>query len=197
MVRSYNRYKTRRKVPWSVTVDAWLIIFGVIAAILISRSHNVELAVSFISEYAVLGSFFIGTLFTSILTTAPAIVAISEFSYYVPAWQIATFGAAGAVLSDALLFRFIRSPFTDYIIRAAVSPKVRRLGSWIEKSPLWWVVPLLGALVIASPLPDEVGLLMMGVSRIRFSSFVVLSYVMNFIGILAIAAAAQALHAGV
>src|SRR3990167_7131268 len=57
----------------------------------------------------------------------------------------------------------------------------------------WWVIPALGAVIIASPLPDELGLIMMGLSHIRTATFIVLSFMMNAAGIFAIATAAQAL----
>jgi len=47
-----------------------------------------------------------------------------------------------------------------------------------------WIVPLAGAIILASPLPDEIGIAMMGFSHIKPSIFIPLSFFLNFLGIL-------------
>jgi hypothetical protein len=39
-------------------------------------------------------------------------------------------------------------------------------------------------LIIASPFPDELGLMLMGLSKTNTKVFILLSFVLNFIGIL-------------
>jgi membrane protein DedA with SNARE-associated domain len=47
-----------------------------------------------------------------------------------------------------------------------------------------WVLPVIGALVIISPLPDEIGLTMLGLSRVRTIVMLPLTFALNFVGIL-------------
>src|SRR3989304_3240061 len=47
-----------------------------------------------------------------------------------------------------------------------------------------WLIAFLGALVIASPLPDELGLMMMGFSKMRTLFFIPISFLLNSLGIL-------------
>lgn len=56
-----------------------------------------------------------------------------------------------------------------------------------------WVSFALGALIIASPLPDELGISLLGFSKMKTVWFVPVSYVFNGIGILLIGAVARAL----
>jgi hypothetical protein len=42
---------------------------------------------------------------------------------------------------------------------------------------------VLGAFIIASPLPDELGLTLMGMSKVRLAVLVPVSFVMNAVGI--------------
>ena len=51
---------------------------------------------------------------------------------------------------------------------------------------------LLGGLIIASPLPDELGISLFGFSKAKTSWFVPLSFTFNFIGIVLIGLVAQA-----
>jgi hypothetical protein len=50
------------------------------------------------------------------------------------------------------------------------------------------VLPFIGALIIASPFPDEIGLALIGLSTLSRAQFLLLSYVMNTLGVLAILA---------
>lgn len=186
-----HRHSHPRGVPGEVTFDAWLLVIGVALAVTLARSGVVEYLATITADFTVVSSFVIGLFFTSVLTTTPAIVAIAEFAKYVNPLLLALVGGAGAVVGDLLIFRFVRSPLAHYFVNMASHSKLRAVGRFLSRGPLWWLVPALGALVIASPLPDELGLLMMGLSQIRMHQFIILSYVMNAAGIFLIASAAQ------
>ena len=182
-----------RAIPVTVTLEAWVLIASTLLSIWLAKGDVIGAFVAQAAEFEEISSFIAGMFFTSVLTTAPAIVSLGELGQHIAPWKVALFGAAGAVSGDILIFRFLHSPLANYIIRIAVSPRLRRIGVALEKSALWWIPPLLGAMVIASPLPDEIGLLMMGLSGMRLGSFIVLTYVMNAAGIYIIAIAAQTL----
>lgn len=188
-----HRHSHPRGVPGEVTFDAWLVVVGLIFAYVLAKSHVIAYFANLTADFTVVSSFIVGLFFTSILTTTPAIIAIAEFSDYVSPLLLALVGGAGAVCGDLLIFRFIRSPLAHYIVRLADHSRLQKIGRALNKGPLWWVVPAFGALVIASPLPDELGLLMMGLSRIRIPQFIILAYCMNTIGIFFIAMTAQGL----
>ena len=182
-----------RAIPVAITLEAWVLIASFLLSIWLAKADVIGAFIERAAEFEEISSFISGIFFTSILTTAPAIVALGELGQHIAPRKVALFGGAGAVCGDLLIFRFLHSPLANYIIRAAVNSRLRRLGAALAKSALWWIVPLLGAAVIASPLPDEIGLLMMGLSSMRLWSFIVLAYVMNAAGIYAIAVAAQKL----
>ncbi len=182
-----------RAIPVSVTLEAWILIASTLLSIWLVKANIIGTFIGHAAEFEEISSFVAGMFFTSILTTAPAIITLSELGQHIAPWKVALFGAAGAVAGDILIFRFLHSPLANYIIRTAFSLRQRRMGLMLEKSAFWWVVPLLGAVIIASPLPDEIGLLMMGLSGMRLGSFIVLTYVMNAAGIYIIAIAAQRL----
>lgn len=187
----HRRHVTRPYVSREVTREAWIVLTGFALAYILIKTQVLASLALYAADFAVLSSLVVGAFFTSIVTTTPAIVAIAELGHYIPAWKIALIGGAGAVMGDLLIFRFVRSPLADYIIRISTSAHMRRVGRAFERGPFWWIVPALGALIIASPLPDELGLIMMGLSHIRTSYFIALSYVMNAVGIFAIASVAH------
>ncbi len=190
MTVRHHRYP-RNKIPISDTVEMWVLLAGLIAALYVLNTDVIAYVVAHTQQFGVVGSFVEGFLFTSVLTTALAVVAFIESVPFVPAWELAFFGAIGAVCGDLLLFRFVRSGLVDRILNAAFHQRAMRAWKKIASGPLWWLGPVLGIMVIASPLPDEMGLVMMGLSHIRTSTFIMLTFVANFGGIYAIALAAQ------
>ena len=56
-----------------------------------------------------------------------------------------------------------------------------------------WLTFLVGGLIIASPFPDELGISLLGFSKMRTSWFIPLSFAFNFVGILLVGLVAKAL----
>ena len=56
-----------------------------------------------------------------------------------------------------------------------------------------WTIPVLGALVIILPLPDELGVSMMGISSLDTRRFAILSFVLNCVGVFIVAITSRAI----
>ena len=117
--------------------------------------------------------------YSSIFTVAPATAALAELSRRVPVWEVALIGGLGAVLADQCLYRFMRSELTSHM-RCRIS---QRWTKRLVHSPWRWPLVVLGGLFIASPLPDEIGLSLMGVSHVPPRALVVITYPLNVLGI--------------
>ncbi|MDP3645734.1 MAG: hypothetical protein Q8R25_01470 [bacterium] len=187
------RHPHARAIPLSVTVEAWILLASVIVAVFLIKTDVIVSLIALTGDSYIISSFITGIFFTSVLTTAPAIVALGEIAVHAPAWQVALAGGVGALIGDLLIFRFVRSRFVEYVMRVAFSSHVRRFGATLASGPFWWISPLGGALVIASPLPDEIGLVMLGLSHIRTWQFVPISLCANIFGVYLIALVAQSL----
>ena len=186
-----HRHFPRSSIPLSATIEAWILLASIASTICLIQSDLIAVVVAHTTQFGIIGSFIEGFFFTSILTTPPAIVALFKSAAYVPAWELALVGGFGAVCGDLLVFRFVQSRLVEYILRVAFHQRLMRIGARIAAGPLWWVSPLAGAVVIASPLPDEIGLLMMGLSHIRLYQFVPMAFLANATGIYLIALTAQ------
>jgi hypothetical protein len=192
-VAHYHRHFPRNKIPVSVTLEAWLLFASIAATVVLIRTDVIGQILVHAQEYDTLASFVSGFFFSSGIATPPAMVALAESAVYVPIWQLCIVGAIGSVVGDLVLFRFMRSRLLEYVLDVSLHPGVRRFGRRIAAGPLWWLGPIVGAIVIASPLPDELGLIMMGLSSIRLWQFVSLAFFANVAGIYAIVAVAQAI----
>lgn len=172
--------------------DGLLLLFSIFLAVLIVKTNIVHTIVGYLHELEYLTSFLAGVCFTSIFTTAPSIAVLGELAQGNSPWVVAFFGGLGAMCGDFLLFRFVRDHTAQdlkYLFELPRAKRVIRIFSTILPRMLW---PLLGAVIIASPLPDEIGVMILGLANIDQRLFLPLSFVLNGFGILLIGFAAKA-----
>lgn len=136
--------------------------------------------------FEILASFTAGIFFTSAFTIIPAGLALSEIAAAGNIFSVAFWGALGAVLGDLLIFFFIRDTFAEDLTGFLKRFKIRFTLESFHLGFLKWMAPLLGGLIIASPLPDELGLTLMGLSKTKVAVLIPIAFCMNFLGILAL-----------
>jgi uncharacterized membrane protein YdjX (TVP38/TMEM64 family) len=103
----------------------------------------------------------------------------------------AVVGGLGALATDYLLFKFIRTTFNDEIERLRKSEMFGLLhGLLIRRIPpkiSFYISMGIAGIVIASPLPDEFGVAMLaGLTTVKEKTFAVICFVLNTLGILAV-----------
>ena len=167
--------------------DVAVILFSVLVALLIVRTDILSTILLSTKEFEFIGSFIAGIFFTSVFTTAPAIVVLGEIAHANTIIFTALFGAMGAVIGDFVIFLFIRDRFAEHLKELLKHRGVgKKIGALIKLKSFRWLSLFLGGLVIASPLPDELGITLWGGSKVKTSWFIPLSFAFNFIGILII-----------
>lgn len=181
------RSSPRKKKAWArLRRDILFIVIGLLVGDWIITSGVIHTLLERFTEAPIIASFVAGLFFTSIFTTAPAIAALYEISQQAPVWQVALVGALGSVLGDLFLFTFIHADVSKDVAFLFEKKKYKRIFHIFHTQLFEWALPLFGAVIIASPLPDELGLAMLGFSEIKTRYFVVLSYLFNAAGILLI-----------
>lgn len=180
------RTSKRTRARKGLVKDLFLVIIGGVVAILLSKYGLIDTAISLLGS-TVIASFFAGIFFTSIFTVAPASVALADiFQASGSLHTIALCGALGAMIGDFIIFYFIRDHFMDDLTDSFRPSITKHIMSSFHFGFLKWLSPVLGAAIIASPLPDEMGLALMGISKIRTIVMLPISFVMNAVGIYAI-----------
>jgi len=173
-------------------VDVGIVAASIAVAVWFAQTDAIHLLVSFTAQSEVLASFVAGLFFTSMFTTAPAMVALGELAQHAPMWVVVGAGAIGATISDYLIFWFFSSQLKTHAA-SINSGRMRFIRKALRHSRLRFVMALLGALVIASPLPDELGLLLLGVSSANRWTVAAISFASNAFGIAVVCLAARAL----
>ena len=173
--------------------DLALVILSVFIAIILAKTGALKDLITSTQEVRFIGSFISGILFVSVFTAAPATVALGEIAQSNSVITVAIIGGLGALIGDLIIFRFVKDRVSQHFSYLIKVSKSERFFSIFKLRLFRWIVPFVGALIIASPLPDEIGVAMLGLSKMKNSYFILLSFLLNSAGILIIGLIAKAL----
>jgi len=137
-----------------------------------------------LGNFGYIGAFIGGILFVSTFTVSIGTALLLMLTKTINPIEIGLIAGMGAVVGDLFIFQYVRN-------RGLISEIKHffeffggdRLKHLIHSKYFSWSLPVLGAIIIASPLPDEMGIGLMGISRLKTSQFVILSFILNTIGI--------------
>lgn len=170
------------------------VLASILVAFLLNEGGAFDIIIKGAQSTKLLASFLAGIFFTSFLTTAPAILVFgkiaAESSSIIP---VALVGGAGALIGDLLIFSFVKDTIVTDARKIVCNSKTKRIAGICTGRIFRFVTPVIGALIIASPFPDEIGLSLIGFSRMKLSFFIPISYIMNTLGIVGIAFIAQSI----
>ena len=188
------RIKKRNGSENHILIDVAVIVLSVLVAVLLVRTEVLANLLASAGDMEVFGAFIAGIFFTSIFTTAPAIAALGEISIIHGIFYTAFFGAVGSVLGDLIIFRLVRDRFSEHVSEIMTHQSVwRRFHLLFKRRFFRWFTFFVGGFILASPLPDELGIAVLGFSKMRVKYFALLSFAFNFLGILAIGLVARSL----
>ena len=173
--------------------DLVLVVFSVLIAIIFAKTGALQDLITSTQEVRFIGSFIAGILFVSVFTAAPAAVALVEIARSNSVITVAILGGLGALIGDLIIFRFVKDRVSEHFSYLIKASKTERIVSIFKLKLFRWMIPFFGALIIASPLPDEIGVTILGLSKMKSSYFTLLSFLLNSAGILIIGLIARAL----
>lgn len=167
-------------------------LFSILFAVYLAKTDVLIRLLSTTAETELVGTFIAGLFFTSIFTTAPAIATLGELAQSYSLFQVAFLGAIGAVMGDLLIFRFVKDRFSVHLLELFRGGG-QRFKKLLRLKLFRLFTFVLGGFIIASPLPDELGVSLMGFSKMKMSLFIPLAFLFNFLGIVLVGLAARAL----
>ncbi len=178
----------------NVMRDLGIVAISIVIAILIIRLGIVSQIFTATKSSEIIGSFIAGLFFTSVFTTVPATIVLGQLALVNSLWPLAFFGALGSMCGDFVIFRFVKTDLSEDIAYIVSQTHIRQKIKHIFKRRVFrWFIPLIGALIIVSPLPDELGIALMSMAKIKTKFFFPISFVMNFLGILIIGLVAKSI----
>ena len=174
LVEKYKNWKLK---------NTFLLILSLALLFYFADSAFVKEIIHNVGRLGTLGVFIAGIFFVSTFTVAPASLILSYFATELNIWEVVIFAGLGGMLGDFIIFRFLRDKVFDEL-----NPLFSRLGgSYVYRlfsTPYFaWLAPVVGAVIIASPFPDEIGIGLLGITKLKNWQFLLLSFILNSIGI--------------
>ncbi|MCC7160445.1 hypothetical protein IT399_01865 [Candidatus Nomurabacteria bacterium] len=175
IIKKYKNWKYK---------NTFLLVISVVILFYFADSNFVKNIIHQISNLSFWGVFIAGIFFVSTFTVAPASLVLFYLAKELNLFGVIVFAGFGAMLGDYIIFRFLKDKVFEEL-----KPIFTKLeGSYISKlfsTPYFiWLVPVIGAIIIASPFPDEIGISLLGVTKLKNWQFLLLSFILNSLGIL-------------
>ena len=160
-----------------------LLGISLVIFLIISQNPTVKLALLSLGEWGYVGAVVAGIFSVMTFTAAPALLVLYDLSESLHTVQLALLAGFGSVIGDFLIYSFFKDqvfielePFLDRFKHSLVS-------HIFHSKYFLWLTPVIGALIIASPLPDEIGIPLLSAYKIKKWQFIMLTFVLNTIGI--------------
>ncbi len=164
-----------------------LYVIGIFVAYFVFQIPQVYFFVTSLDSLLYLEIFFGGLLYTAGFTSP---LATGFFLAIRPSnlMMASLIGGLGALVADIGIFSFVRLSFMNEFKRLKHTSFMKHLSNGFEKIPnglRTFLVYVFAAILIASPLPDELGVAMLaGFTRVHPYAFGAMSLIGNMIGIL-------------
>lgn len=160
------------------------LFISIVIAMLLLQNQSFRNMLVHLGNYGYVGAFIGGVLFVSTFTVSIGTVLLIILTSTLHPIEIGIIAGLGAVMGDVAIFQFIRSKgLIDEIKHFFHYFGGEKISHLIHTKYFSWSLPVIGALIIASPLPDELGVGLMGISKLKTYQFIILSFVLNSLGI--------------
>src|SRR3989344_1901199 len=174
--------------------NTFLLIVSIGILFYFADSAFIKNIIQGIGSLGFLGAFLAGIFFVSTFTVAPASIVLFYLAKELDPLGVVISAGMGAMLGDYIIFRF----FKDKVFEE-LKPIFTKLGgshiSQLFSTPYFaWLAPVFGAIIIASPFPDEIGIGLLGIAKLKNWQFLVLSFILNSLGIFLIISFANLLQ---
>jgi len=158
--------------------DIIALFASIVAGVILLTSKDFAIFVHGLGNFSYVGAVIAGSLFTSAITTGPAIAALYYLAGDMNFFLLAFLGAFGAVAGDFIIYKVLKKTIHYVTHESRFRFEIPRKYNLLAF--------LLAGAIIASPLPDELAFAVLGASKIHIKHILIFSYVFNFIGILII-----------
>ncbi len=170
-----------------------ILLASILVAIYLGENDWFQVFLLNLGEWKYLGAFIAGIIFVSTFTVPTSIILIALLAQEMNIIALGLIGGAGAMFGDLLVYRFLKNNVDQELMLIFGTDGERYVKHVLKSKYIAWTLPFVGALIIASPLPDELGLGLLGFSKISETKLMVITFFSNAFGILAVAAVAQVL----
>lgn len=146
----------------------------------------VQTMLAYIVDLGYVGLVIAGMMFVSFFTAAPGIALLLAFTEVYNPIIVSVVAGCGAAAGDFIILRYVEDRVGRELKPIAQRLQLMAFVDQLHKKAFKPITVTIGAIIIASPFPDEAGLALLGLSKIRTVSLLFLTFVLNSAGILVI-----------
>ena len=169
VIYEWNHYKTV------------LIVIIVLLTIESYLTGSLQKFLESLGSLGYLGGFISGFLFTYGVTTPFSIAAFFILAKYLNIWILTLLGTLGGLIGEYFIYDFAKNEAGKSVkIYKNKKIKIPEIKSKLLKK----LSPLIIAIIIATPLPDEFIAIFCGIEKYDLRDFLILTFISKFIGIL-------------
>jgi hypothetical protein len=181
MAKRWHRYQYK---------NLTYVLVGIIFACILFKIEAFHLFLLHLGSWGYVGAFIGGILFVSTFTVATGSIVLLILAEKLSIIEMGLIAGLGGAIGDLIIFHFIRNKgLIDEIKHFFQYLGGDRISHLLQTKYFTWTLPVMGALIIASPLPDELGVSLMGISKMKTYQFIILSYMLDTLGIMLILSA--------
>lgn len=170
-----------------------ILFLSYIGAIALFFFFGPEFFHSLVAPLGIGGLFIVGMMYSYSFTLSLGALLLPAFLDQYSPLVIAIFGGLGGTFADLTMFQLVKNNLKQ---------EMKALGKTnfmkaIRKLPFMkfdWFRDVLGAILIASPLPDEIGIAVMASAHLSENAFRLIALVANVVGIYLLVTAAAAIY---
>lgn len=166
--------------------DTAIFILSLSIAWYLVRSGFLNNLIVAVLPFRFISEFVAGMLYTSFLTSPISVAMIVVLAKSNNPITLALLAGFGAAFMDLLIIKFFREKLSKDMDLVSHELRLKKINNLLIKFKLDFITPVIGAIIIASPLPDELGLVMLGASKLKYHEVAILTYILNTAGILLI-----------
>lgn len=164
------------------------LILTIIIAILFFSNKNITSPENFLIIENYLSSFTIGMLYAYSFTAAMATGALLVVAEQQNIIITGITAGLGALMGDLIIFKFVRNTFNSELKELGKTKLMKKVRNFLKRhARLNLAIPIIAYFIIASPLPDEIGVTMVAAYRDTTTrAFSIISFLLNTTGIFTI-----------
>jgi len=165
----------------------WSFLLSIIFAIILYFAGVFNIMVVEMGSYGYIGAFFVGMMFASTFTAASATFLFLNFGSHLNPWLVILLGGLGAMTSDLFFYELVSHKILTEIkaLGTFLLPikKLEMMEVFSKKRVFLWGIPFVASLLIASPLPDELGVALFSLINFKPKYLSVVTFLLNTLGI--------------
>lgn len=157
-------------------------------AIALFTTGAFEILVTSLGSYGYISAFIAGLFFSYSFTSPSAALYLVRLGETLNPWILAIVAGIGAMSTDILMYKYMKDGLLQEIksIGKLLLPisRMQKMEEFTKKRVFLWSVPFLASILIASPLPDELGVALFSFINFKPKYLSIITFLLNTTGIL-------------